>query len=76
MTIRGLLESCAMRIPNNIALRWCDDKEWKFKTWSRFLQDVREVAEGYATRFGIKPREENTAIILPNHPNWMISYLH
>ena len=64
-----------MRIPNSVALRWCDDKEWKFKTWSRFLQDVREVAEGYATRFGIKPREENTAIILPNHPNWMISYL-
>jgi len=75
MTIRGLLESCAMRIPNNIALRWCEDKEWHFKTWSRFLQDVRETAEGYATRFGLKPREEHTAIILPNHPLWMISYL-
>ena len=75
MTIRGLLESCAMRIPNNVALRWCEDREWHFKTWSRFLQDVREVAEGYATRFGLKPREEHTAIILPNHPQWMISYL-
>ncbi len=75
MTIRGLLESCAMRIPNNVALRWCEDKEWHFKTWSRFLQDVRETAEGYATRFGLKPREEHTAIILPNHPLWMISYL-
>ena len=75
MTIRGLLESCAMRIPNNVALRWCEDNQWQFKTWSRFLQDVREVSEGYATRFGLKPREENTAIILPNHPNWMISYL-
>jgi len=75
MTIRGLLESCAMRIPNNIALRWCEDKEWHFKTWSRFLQDVRETAEGYATRFGLKPHEEHTAIILPNHPLWMISYM-
>ena len=75
MTIRGLLEGCAMRIPNNVALRWCEDKEWHFKTWSRFLQDVRETAEGYATRFGLKPREEHTAIILPNHPHWMISYL-
>ena len=64
-----------MRIPNNVALRWCEDKEWHFKTWSRFLQDVRETAEGYATRFGLKPREEHTAIILPNHPHWMISYL-
>ncbi len=75
MTIRGLLEGCAMRIPNNVALRWCEDKEWHFKTWSRFLQDVRETAEGYATRFGLKPREEHTAIILPNHPHWMVSYL-
>lgn len=64
-----------MRIPNNVALRWCEDKEWHFKTWSRFLQDVRETAEGYATRFGLKPREEHTAIILPNHPHWMVSYL-
>ena len=75
MTIRGLLESCAMRIPNNVALRWSEGKEWHFKTWSRFLQDVRETAEGYATRFGLKPREEHVAIILPNHPRWMVSYL-
>ena len=75
MTIRGLLESCAMRIPNSVALRWNEDGEWHFKTWSRFLQDVRETAEGYATRFGLKPREERVAIILPNHPLWMVSYL-
>ena len=75
MTIRGLLESCAMRIPNNVAMRWCEDKVWRMKTWGQFYQDVREIAEGYATRFGLKPREENTAIILPNHPQWMISYL-
>ena len=75
MTIRGLLESCAMRIPNGVAMRWCEDKEWHFKTWSRFLQDVREIAEGYATRFGLKPRGENVAIILPNSPLWMVSYL-
>ena len=64
-----------MRIPNNVAMRWCEDKVWKSKTWVQFYNDVREIAEGYATRFGIKPREENTAIILPNHPQWMISYL-
>ncbi len=75
MTIRGLLESCAMRIPNNVAMRWCDDATWKSKTWAQFYQDVRETSEGYATRFGLKPREENVAIILPNHPQWMISYL-
>ncbi len=64
-----------MRIPHQPALRWCEDGMWQFKTWSRFLQDVRETAEGYATRFGLRPREENVAIILPNHPLWMVSYL-
>ena len=64
-----------MRIPNGVAMRWCEDKVWKSKTWIQFEQDVRETAEGYATRFGLKPREENVAIILPNHPQWLISYL-
>ena len=75
MTRRGVRESGAMRSPNNVAMRWCEDKTWKSKTWNQFYQEVREIAEGYATRFGLKPREENTAIILPNHPQWMISYL-
>ena len=64
-----------MRIPNNVALRWCEDKVWKSKTWAQFHQEVREIAEGYATRFGLQPRKENVALMLPNHPQWMISYL-
>jgi len=64
-----------MRIPNGVAMRWCEDKVWKSKTWVQFYQDVRETSEGYATRFGLKPRQENVAIILPNHPQWLISYL-
>ena len=71
MTIRGLLESCAMRIPNNVAMRWCEDKVWKSKTWAQFDQEVREIAEGYATRFGLQPRQENVALMLPNHPQWV-----
>ena len=64
-----------MRIPNNVAMRWCEDKVWKSKTWAQFDQEVREIAEGYATRFGLQPRQENVALMLPNHPQWMISYL-
>lgn len=75
MTIRGLLEATAWRIPNSIAMRWFENGEWRSKTWGAMLQDVRETAEGYATRFALKPREENVAIILPNSPLWMVSYL-
>ncbi len=64
-----------MRIPRNVALRWCEDKTWKAKTWDGFHVNVRETAEGYGTRFGLKPREENVAIILPNRPEWVVSYL-
>ena len=64
-----------MRIPHSVAMRWCEDKVWKAKTWEEFCVNVRETAEGYGTRFGLRPREENTAIILSNRPEWMISYL-
>ncbi len=64
-----------MRIPNNIAMRWCEDKVWKSKTWLQFLTNVCETAEGYGTRFALKPREENVAIILPNSPEWLVAYL-
>ncbi len=64
-----------MRIPHNVAMRWCENKEWKSRTWGEFLVNVRETAEGYGTRFGLRPREENVALILPNQPEWMVSYL-
>ena len=75
MTIRGLLEKCAERVPDGIAQRWSENKEWKSRTWREFLTGVREAAEGYWKRFGLKPRDENAAIILPNSPTWMESYL-
>ena len=75
MTIRGFLERSVERVPENIALQWCEDKVWKSRTWKEFMGGVREVAEGYGRRFGLKPREENAAIILTNSPTWMEAYL-
>ncbi len=75
MTIRGLLERSAERYPTLNALKWHEDKQWKSRNWSEFLNGVREVSEGYGTMFALKPREDNTAIILANSPVWMESYL-
>ena len=75
MTIRGLLERSVERVPGNEALKWCENKEWKTKTWFAFLRGIREVAEGYGRRFGLTAQVDNAAIILPNHPVWMESYL-
>ena len=75
MTIRGLLEKWATATPSQLALRYCDNKVWKTKTYGEMLQGVREVAEGYGRRFGLQPREENAAVILPNSPIWMEAYL-
>ena len=75
MTIRGFLERSATRFPSLNALKWYENKEWKNRNWADFLKGVREVAEGYGTKLGLKPREENTAIILGNSPVWMESYL-
>ena len=75
MTIRGLLEKWAGEQPDLEALRYCEDKVWKSRSYGEMLRGVREVAEGYGQRFGLVPREENAAIILPNGPIWMESYL-
>ncbi|MBO7206450.1 MAG: AMP-binding protein [Kiritimatiellae bacterium] len=75
MTIRGFLERSATRFPSFNALKWYENKEWKNRNWADFLKGVREVAEGYGTKLGLKPREENVAIILGNDPVWMESYL-
>jgi long-chain acyl-CoA synthetase len=75
MTIRGLLEKNAATMPERVALVWCADKVWKKRTWREYLARVRDYAEGYGTRFSLVPREENTAIILGNNPDWLESYL-
>ena len=75
MTIRGFLERSAERFPARNALVWYEDKAWKRRNWADFLKGVREVAEGYGTRFALKPREDNVAVILGNSPVWMESYL-
>ena len=75
MTIRGLLERSAANRPDAIAFTWCEDKAWKNRTWAEHLKGVREIAEGYGRTFGLKPHEENGAIILGNSPTWMEAYL-
>ena len=75
MTIRGLLEKNVAERPDRNALTWCENKVWMHRSWREYLARVRDVAEGYGTRFGLKPREENAAIILGNSPTWLEAYL-
>ena len=75
MTIRGLLEKWATATPDAVMVKFCEDKVWKVRTYGEELTAVREVAEGYGVRFGLKPREENAAIILSNSPTWLEVYL-
>ena len=48
---------------------------WVRRTYGDFLADVKATAEAYGSKFGLKPREENVAQILPNSPEWMDVYL-
>lgn len=75
MTIRGLLERNVAQRPERNAFVWCEDKVWRRRNWREHLARVRDIAEGYGTRFGIRPREENTAIVLGNSPAWVECYL-
>ena len=75
MTIRSFLEKQAAVRPDWTAVKYYDDGRWIERTWSDLLIGVQETAEGYGTRFALKPSEENTAIILPNSALWVEAYL-
>ena len=75
MTIRSYLEKFASKTPQTVALKSFFDKKWRELTYAEFLAGVRQVAEAYGTTFLLKPRAENVAVILPNGPDWLESYL-
>ena len=75
MTIRSYLEKFAEETPQTVALKYFVGRKWLERTYAEFLSGVRQTAEAYGTTFSLKPREENVAVILPNGPDWMESYL-
>ena len=75
MTIRGLIEKWAGLQPDATLFKYCENKVWKTRSYAESLKGVREIAEGYGRRFGLKPQEENAALILGNGPAWIESYL-
>ena len=75
MTIRGIFGETASRHFSRTALTWCDGKAWRHRSWGDAHRCVRELAEGYGSRFGLRPGVDNAAIILQNSPVWVESYL-
>ena len=75
MTIRSLLEEHAQKIPDAVALRFCEDKQWRSRTFAEFLGDVGRTASAYGELFSLRPREEHVALVLSNSPTWMEVYL-
>ncbi len=75
MTIRSLFEQHAQKIPDAVALRFYEGKQWRSRTFAEFLADVKRTAAAYGGAFALRPREEHVALILPNSPTWMEVYL-
>lgn len=75
MTIRNVFEKRVKELPGSIAMRYHDGDNWVSQTWGELSNNVKELAEGYVKSFSLKPREENTALILPNSHLWVESYL-
>ena len=75
MTIRGLLEKWTRTQPDAVLFKYFENDAWQTRSYAAALEGVRAVAEGYGTRFGLKPGEENAALILTNGPVWIESYL-
>lgn len=75
MTLRAMLEETARRFGERRAFTWNEDKTWRSRTWREVLARVRDYAEGFGTRFALKGGQDNAAIILPNSPVWIETYL-
>ena len=75
MTIRSALEEFAVKHSDHVAQVFWRGQGWVRRTYGEFLADVKATAEAYGSKFGLKPREENVAQILPNSPEWMDVYL-
>ena len=75
MTIRSTLEEFAVKHSDHVAQVFWRGQGWVRRTYGEFLADVKATAEAYGSKFGLKPREENVAQILPNSPEWMDVYL-
>lgn len=75
MTIRSYLERNVAAAPDRDAMFYYEGKELHRRTWKAFLNGAKLTAEAYHQKFGIEPRVENVAIILPNSVTWLEVYM-
>lgn len=74
-TLRTLLETAVQAVPrNHIFTRWFANGAWQHRTYAETLDRVRILAEWFGTH-GLIPRKTHVALLLPNGPDWIESYL-
>jgi long-chain acyl-CoA synthetase len=74
MTIRALLDRAVLRQPNRVAVRYHRDGEWQSKTYTTFLEGVKQCSEAFGS-IGVQAGDDRVAIILENGLAWSESYL-
>ena len=74
MTLRSLLDDAAAKRPDSIALRYRRNAVWQSRSYADLAKGVSQMAEAFS-RFGLKPGEEQVALILENGPEWVETYL-
>ena len=74
MTLRSLLDDAAAKRPDAVALRYRRNGTWQSRTYAELARGVSQMAEAFS-RFGLKPGEEQVALVLENGPEWVETYL-
>ena len=74
MTLRSLLDDAAAKRPDAVALRYRRNGTWQSRTYAELARGVNQMAEAFS-RFGLKPGEEQVALVLENGPEWVETYL-
>ncbi|MFO7937792.1 MAG: AMP-binding protein [Kiritimatiellia bacterium] len=73
MTLRNLLENAVDKLPERIAIRYKQAGEWKSISYAVLYDNVARMAEAFAD-LGIRPVDNNVALMLDNCPEWIESY--
>ncbi|XP_066152840.1 very long-chain-fatty-acid--CoA ligase bubblegum isoform X1 [Euwallacea fornicatus] len=73
ISVPGYVKRAAEIFPDQIALSWKQEQEWKHFTYRQYLEEIRTVAKAFI-HLGLKPRH-SVCILGYNSVEWFLSDL-
>lgn len=74
-TLKTLFEAAVQAEPrDHLFAKWYENKAWRQRSYAETLDRVRTLSEWFG-HYGLRPGASRIAILLPNSPTWVETYL-